>query len=237
MDNRGMMSPKHNASRTLKRPGPVSRLRSPRRSLRDAAYEEIKHNIVTCKFKPGDRIDEAGLSALPSFGRAPVNKALDRLMREEMVEIRPRKGVIVKPVVLHEVLQMMDARLVNEAQCARLAAQRADSTHIKELTDIVDRARRSISDGRIQAMMLLDREFHHVLARATKNKEFTEVLRKLSERSLRFWFISFTTPEHIRLQEQHEAVFAAVRNHDEDGAESAMCAHIEAIRTGIARQL
>lgn len=228
---------KQNATGPFKRSRPSLRHQPPRQSLLDAAYEAIKHNIITCKFKPGECINEAGVSALLGFGRTPVNKALDRLMLEEMVEVIPRKGVIVKPVVLHEVLQMIDVRLINEAHCARLAAQRADNTHIEKLGEIVSRARRSLSEGRIQTMMLLDREFHSILAGATKNSEFTEVLRKLSERSLRFWYISFTTPEHISLQEQHEAIFAAVRDHDEKGAESAMRAHIEAIRKGVTRQL
>jgi DNA-binding GntR family transcriptional regulator len=182
-------------------------------------------------------MNEAEVSALFGFGRTPVNKALDRLMLEDMVEVIPRKGVIVKPVILHDVLQMIDVRMVNETHCARLAAQRADNTHIDKLADIVGRARRSLSDGRTQMMMLLDREFHLILASATKNSEFSEVVRKLSERSLRFWFISFTVQEQVVLQEQHEAIFAAVRAHDEDGAESAMRAHIETIRTGVTRQL
>jgi DNA-binding GntR family transcriptional regulator len=221
----------------FKRPGSALQRRPPRQSLRDAAYEAIKHGIITCKFKPGECINEASVSALLGFGRTPVNKALDRLMLEDMVEVIPRKGVIVKPVVLHDVMQMIAVRMINETHCARLAAQRADDAHIDRLSEIVGRARRSLSEGRIQKMMLLDREFHSVLASATKNAEFTEVLRKLSERSLRFWFISFTTPEQVTLQEHHEAILGAVRAHDERGAEAAMRVHIEAIRKAIARQM
>ena len=208
-----------------------------RQSLGDAAYEAIKYNIVTCKFMPGECINEGAVSRLLGFGRTPVNTALDRLMLEGMVEVIPRKGIIVKSIVLEEVLQMIDVRLINEAHCARLAAQRADDTHISKLTEIIARARRSLSDGRIHSMMLLDREFHGVLANATKNPELTEVLRKLSERSLRFWFISFAVPEQIMLQEQHETVFAALRDRDEDGAEAAMRAHIEGIRKCVVCQL
>ena len=232
-----MASSTHNVPGKLKHSSAASRRRRPRQSLRDAAYEAIKHSIFTCRFKPGACMNEAEVSALFGFGRTPVNKALDRLMLEDMVEVIPRKGVIVKPVILHDVLQMIDVRMVNETHCARLAAQRADNTHIEKLADIVGRARRSLSDGRTQMMMLLDREFHLILASATKNSEFSEVVRKLSERSLRFWFISFTVQEQVVLQEQHEAIFAAVRAHDEDGAESAMRAHIDTIRTGVTRQL
>jgi DNA-binding FadR family transcriptional regulator len=87
-------------------------------------------------------------------------------------------------------------------------------------------------------MMMLDREFHQLLARASRNLELAEVLRKLNERSLRFWFISFTTPDHhSTFQEQHEAIFAAVRDRDADAAECAMRIHMEAFRRSVARHL
>jgi GntR family transcriptional regulator, rspAB operon transcriptional repressor len=209
-----------------------------RLSLRDAAYEAIKHRIITCKFKPGEVINELSVSQLLGYGRTPVHQALDRLMLEEMVEVIPRKGVIVKPVILHDVMQMIDVRMINEPQCARLAAERADDTHIAALTDVLARARQAIAERDVHSMMMLDREFHLQLGAATKNFELAEVLRKLNERSLRFWFISFTTPDHHHsFQEQHEAIFAAVRDRDPDGAESAMRAHIEAFRRSVARQL
>jgi GntR family transcriptional regulator, rspAB operon transcriptional repressor len=218
--------------------GATSRRQLPRQSLRDAAYEAIKFRIITCKFKPGECINEASVSELLGYGRTPVHQALDRLMLEEMVEVIPRKGVIVKPVILHDVMQMIDVRMVNETHCARLAATRADDTHIKALTGVLNRARQAIAGRDVHAMMMLDREFHLQLAAASKNFELAEVLRKLNERSLRFWFISFNTPDHHRsFQEQHEAIFAAVRDRDADGAESAMRAHIDAFRRSVARHL
>jgi GntR family transcriptional regulator, rspAB operon transcriptional repressor len=226
------------APRTGKAGATASRRRLPRQSLRDAAYEAIKHRIITCKFKPGECINEASVSALLGFGRTPVHQALDRLMLEEMVEVIPRKGVIVKPVILQDVMQMIDVRLINEVHCAGLAAARADDTHIKKLVSITDQARQAIAERDIHALMTFDREFHLALADATKNFELAEVVRKLNERSLRFWFISFTTPDHHHsFQEQHEAILAAVHSHDSKAAESAMRAHIEAFRRSVARHL
>jgi GntR family transcriptional regulator, rspAB operon transcriptional repressor len=232
-------SPK--ASARVKRPnvsGVMRRRGAPHQSLRDAAYEAIKHRIITCKFKPGECINEASVSALLGLGRTPVHQALDRLMLEEMVQVIPRKGVIVKPVILQDVMQMVDVRLINEIACVRLAAVRADDTHLKKLTDVTGRARRAIADRDVNSMMLLDREFHLLLASASKNSELGEIVRKLNERSLRFWFISFTTPDHHNsFQKQHEDILDAIRSHDADAAESAMRAHIESFRRSVARQL
>jgi DNA-binding GntR family transcriptional regulator len=218
--------------------GSTSRRRLPRQSLRDQAYEAIKDRIITCAFKPGEVINEASVSALLGLGRTPVHQAIDRLMLEEMVEVIPRKGVIVKPVILQDVLQMIDVRMINEVHCARFAAERADDSHVEAISQVLDRARKAIASRDIHAMMSLDREFHLLLASASKNFELAEVLRKLNERSLRFWFISFTTPDHHHsFQQQHEALFEAVRVHDADEAERAMRVHIEAFRKSVIRQL
>lgn len=216
----------------------TTRRRFPRLSLRDQAYEAIKDRIITCEFKPGECLNEAAVSALLGLGRTPVHQALDRLMLEEMVEVIPRKGVIVRPVVLHEVLQMIDVRMINEIQCARLAAERADDSHIDNLSKVVAQARAAIDRHDVHTLMGMDREFHMQMASASKNLELVGIVRKLSERSLRFWFISFTTPDHHRnFQQQHEAVYEAVRKHDPDAAGEAMRVHIEAFRKSAIRHL
>ena len=73
--------PRQPANPRGRKPGGVASRRGlPRQSLRDAAYEAIKHRIITCKFKPGECINEAAVSALIGYGRTPVHQALDRLM-------------------------------------------------------------------------------------------------------------------------------------------------------------
>src|SRR5215471_18285123 len=101
-------------------------------SLREAAYEAIKHRIITCAFRPGEYVNELQLSALLKIGRTPVHQALDRLMMEGMIEVIPRKGVIVKPMSLNEVLQIIEVRLINEPYGARLAADHADDSDLRD---------------------------------------------------------------------------------------------------------
>jgi len=221
-----------------RRPDESVRQRSAKPSLRDTAYEAIKRRIMTCVFRPGQAINELQVAALIGVGRTPVHQALDRLRLENMVEVIPRKGVIVKPIDLHEVLQMVEVRLINETHCARLAAERADENHIKRLGEIFARAQKAISDRNVREMMVLDGNFHGVLASAARNDELAQILRKLNERSLRFWFISFTSPDHHNsFQEQHSAILDAVQRRDPAAAAAAMQAHIEAFRASVTQRL
>ena len=74
-------------------------------ALSDVAYEKIKHRIITLAFRPGEHLNEARVCDALDIGRTPVHQAFCRLALEGMVEIIPRKGVIVRPVSLNEVME------------------------------------------------------------------------------------------------------------------------------------
>lgn len=206
-------------------------------SLRGTAYEVIKHEIMTCALAPGEYVNEAALCSRLKLGRTPVNQALHRLMLEGLVEIMPRKGVIVKPVSLDEVMQIIEVRLLTETYCVRLVAERATEADIAELQDTLTRAAEWTRAHNVEQMMLSDQEFHNVLARIAGNTVLGGILRRLHDRSLRFWFISLKAEgrHHKHVQDQHETILAAIRKHDAARAENAMRAHIESFRDNLAR--
>lgn len=216
--------------------GRLSRARAtPPPSLREEAYEAIKLRIITCALKPGEYVSELQLSARLGIGRTPVHQALERLVLERMVEFIPHKGAIVRPFSLGEVLQIAEARLVNETYCARLASEHASDFNIAELEDVLARTRHWASLRNVEKLVLLDRAFHQELARAAQNDALAELLRSLHERSLRFWFVSHGAPDrHDHVRRQHEAILAAVRKRDPKAAETAMRAHINSLRQDIA---
>jgi DNA-binding GntR family transcriptional regulator len=234
------MPPKRTKTKARRRPASREAAVQPEAasSLRDAAYDAIKHRIITCAFRPGEYINELQLSTLLKIGRTPVHQALDRLMVEGMVEVIPRKGVIVKPVSLNEVLQIIEVRLINEPFGARIAAEQANDADLNELADVIARARHWASVRNVENLMLLDREFHFLIARATKNDVMSELLRNLHERSLRFWFLSLNAPKQYEtVQDEHAAILGAIRKRDPNKAEAAMRRHIESFRTSVTRFL
>jgi DNA-binding GntR family transcriptional regulator len=233
-------SAKSRASRDVlaRRSGGAASASADTTSLREMAYEAIKHRIITCAFRPGEYINELQLSSLLKIGRTPVHQALDRLMMEGMVEVIPRKGVIVKPVSLNEVLQIIEVRLINEPFGARLAADHADDSDLGELAEVLRQTEHWASCRNIENMMLLDRQFHLLIARAAKNSVLGELLRSLHERSLRFWFISLNAPtQYQSVHREHHAILRAIRRRHPDRAEAAMRGHIESFRANLSQFL
>lgn len=212
------------------------RVRAPDTALHSQAYEKIKHEIITLRFRPGEYLNEAQVSKLLRIGRTPVHQALNRLMLEGMVEVIPRKGVIVKAVSLNDVLEMIDVRIVNETYCARLAVARADESDIAELSRILDDSEKKATSSDTVRQMMLDRDFHGTLARAAKNAVLAECIRTLHDRSLRFWFISLRDPvHHVAVKEEHRVILDAIRARNPDAAADAIRKHIESFRANVMR--
>src|SRR5271167_4097719 len=70
----------------------------PAQTLTEQAYRLIVEQIVTLRLKPGEILSEQGLSATIRIGRTPIREALQRLAREGLVTILPRKGILVSDI-------------------------------------------------------------------------------------------------------------------------------------------
>lgn len=207
-------------------------------SLKEQAYQAIKHRIITCAFKPGQELSENAVANALKIGRTPVHQAFDRLHSEGLVDVQPRKGIIVRPINLDEVIEIIETRLLNETFAVRLAAERASSAEIVAIRDVLLRVAEIADQDDVEQMMLLDRDFHRLIARAAHNTVLADVLLKLHERSLRLWFISLATAGHqARVHEEHQRIFDAISHRDVDAAQSAMRLHIDSFRQNVLKHL
>jgi DNA-binding GntR family transcriptional regulator len=210
----------------------------PADSLKEKAYRAIKHRIITCVFKPGQELSESAVASALRIGRTPVHQAFDRLHVEELVDVQPRKGIVVRPINLDEVIDIIEIRLLNETFAVRLAAERASASEIVAIRDAILHTNEAADRGDVEQMMLLDREFHRLIARAAHNLVLADILLKLHERSLRLWFMSFGAPDHQALVHgQHLRIFQAISHRDAAAAEAAMRDHIESFRENVLRCL
>ena len=120
-------------------------------SQNEQAYEQLRQALTTLVYKPGDYLSTASLMDELALGRTPINHALHRLATEGLVQVIPRKGVIVAPLSINDALELVDVRMANEALCMRLAAERitkAEVTELRRLAREFDQAaaRRQITD-------------------------------------------------------------------------------------------
>lgn len=208
----------------------------PEPSLKEQAYQLIKHRIITCAFRPGENLNEASVAGLLNLGRTPINQAFDRLRIEGLVDVLPRKGIVVRSIGLEEVIQISEARILNEAYCVRLAAERASGVEIAELGEVL--AELVKPDNGLERFMMLDRDFHQRIAKAAKNDVLADILLNLNERSLRMWSLTLADNEHqASVNTDHRDIFRAICHRNADEAEQIMRRHITSFRHTILEKL
>jgi DNA-binding GntR family transcriptional regulator len=206
-------------------------------SLSGQAYEAIKERILSLRLRPGQFVNEHSLCEMVAMGRTPVHQAVHRLMADGLLQIIPRKGIIIAADSVSEVLTAIEARTAVEPNITALAAERATSDQIKTMDRILAQSRRIVDQRFRRDFMELDRQFHQAVVEAAGNHILVDVQRPLHERSAGIWGLHIMRhPDGLRLtQEEHEAVRDAIRRGDRDAARRAMQAHLASLYRRIKR--
>lgn len=75
------------------------------------AAEQIRHAIISGRFRPGDRLIEQQLTDMLDVSRHPVREALRLLAREGFVELKRNKGASVSDVDSASVIEVYNIRM------------------------------------------------------------------------------------------------------------------------------
>src|SRR4029077_17647759 len=105
-------------------------------TLTEQAYRLIEEQIVTLRLKPGDVLSEQMLSATFDIGRTPIREALQRLAREGLITVLPRKGILVSDINPRSQLLVLEVRREIERLLSRAGAERATKQQRTQLRDI-----------------------------------------------------------------------------------------------------
>jgi DNA-binding GntR family transcriptional regulator len=191
------------------RPRPRGRAKRARpESLTEQAYRRLEEQIVTLQLKPGEFLSETALAENLALGRTPIREALQRLAREGLVTVLPRKGILVSETDPRKQLLVLEVRRELERLLSRLSAERASETErarFVEIADGMDRAARSNDDI---AFMRLDRELNLLISEAAGNEYASRAMRFLHGHSRRFWYLHYKAAADLPLCARLHAVQA-----------------------------
>jgi DNA-binding GntR family transcriptional regulator len=170
-----------------------------RETLTEQAYRRLEEQIVTLRLRPGEFLSEYALAEGLAIGRTPIREALQRLAREGLVTILPRKGILVSETDPRKQLLVLEVRRELERLLCRLGAQRASEeqrARFRQIADGMDRAAKSNDDI---AFMRLDREFNLLISEAAHNDYAARAMRFLHGHSRRFWYLHYKAAADLPL--------------------------------------
>jgi DNA-binding GntR family transcriptional regulator len=160
-------------------------------TLTEQAYRQLEEQIVTLQLEPGEFLSEYALAEGLAIGRTPIREALQRLAREGLVTILPRKGILVSETDPRKQLLVLEVRRELERLLCRLSAQRASEPQrdrFRAIADGMDRAAKTNDDI---TFMRLDRELNLLISEAAHNDYAARAMRFLHGHSRRFWYLHY----------------------------------------------
>lgn len=176
-------------------------------TLSKPIYDKIKSMILNNELKPGQKIVQEKLAIELGVSRTPLNKALNMLEFEMLVESIPRKGMYIKKIELNEMLDIFDCREGLDAVAARLAASKKDPSIAKKLKNIfspfISKKEEKIP---MMAYRIADQKFHNELISAAQNKVLSKLffITDLSRKIIQMGLVRLpeeTLNEHLKIIE------------------------------------
>jgi DNA-binding GntR family transcriptional regulator len=160
-------------------------------TLTEQAYLRLEEMIVTLALAPGSVLSEQLLSSELGIGRTPIREALQRLSREGLVLVLPRRAIIVTDTDPRRQLLVLEVRRELERLLARAGAERASEAERARFRQIADGMEAAASTSDDIAFMRLDRELNALLAEAAHNEYAARSMRALNGHSRRFWYLHY----------------------------------------------
>ena len=196
-----------------------------------AAYERLRDAIVRLELAPGAGVSEAQLVDGFGFSKAAVRAALARLRAEGLVVAEPRRGHVIAPLTMRDVLEIYDLRLLLEPPATEAAAGQMDADKLARLQTLAEPAVDFDDAGSVQRFLSANRTIHLAIAEAAGNRRTARILERLLDDSERARLVALRAGaggRGVRAREELQRVLAALAKGDGPRAAQLMA---EAIRT------
>jgi len=195
--------------------------------LSDRIRNALTDAITSGEIPAGTSLDEQNLAQRYGASRTPVREALRQLAASGLVEVRPRRGVVVARLTPERIADMFETTAEIEAMCARLATYRMTPLERGRLMDLQEDSAAAVEAGDVDAYDRLNRAFHESLYAATHNSFMAEQALAIRERLAAFRRTQLRHGDRIRRsRDEHGEILAAIAEGDGELAARRMRAHM-----------
>lgn len=212
---------------------------------------DLSQRIVLGKIPPGHKLpSESEIVREHGVSRTVVREAISKLQASGLVETHHGVGTFVlershqtglrlKVETVASVRDIIELRIGLETQAVALAALRRTDEQLAAMRQALDDYQDLLAkeDSCVEA----DKRFHMLIAEATGNPYFTEIMQHLGSALIPRSRIASSERAGTNLSHhaylanlEHEALLTAIRRQDPDAARAAMWTHLSNSRERLA---
>ena len=200
---------------------------SPRRSLNDRAYDHLRQAILTGELPVGTIIAETKVAEDLGISKTPVRQALQLLRTEGLLEVGPRRQLVVRGFSAshrNEILRIREAleEIAVETACRVISLDDIDMLRLLLLKQ--GRAADAYNEN---DFLILDEEFHVQIAQSANLPIVARLLEQMRGFARIMRLGKTQPPEHLRdILVEHTRLLDAIEQRDEEVARAALHAHL-----------
>ena len=207
-------------------PGPLQALHE-RKSLGQHVFDSLKQAIIRGNIAPGEWLVESHIAQMLGISRTPVREAIHKLERERLIERQPRGGFTVLGLNREDIEETFGIRGVLEGYAARLATIKHEPAELVALEQKVEDFQKCLSRQQMDALPVINTEFHDLLYALSKSPRLIHMINGLSDQIYRFREIILKDPAFAEIShEDHRQMLKFMRKRDADGVEMLVREHI-----------
>ncbi|MBU1290405.1 FadR family transcriptional regulator [bacterium] len=214
--------------------------------LYESAIEQIMDLVKRSELKPGDKLPpERELAEKLSISRNSLREAFRVLESRGLIKSKAGGGRYVREIRKNgysnteniilsleksSILELLEAREIFEVKIAKIAAQRATVEDTELIEQVLNKMNEE-EELKYGKETESDTEFHLAIASTSHNFVFINIIRLhldlLKDTREKTWKIPGRREEQ---QEEHQAIFKAIKEHNSKKAGEAMMKHLRSIR-------
>ena len=196
-----------------------------RRQLSDEVAAYLRQAIMAGELPSGTSVRAEAVGEQLSVSATPVREALQSLKAEGFLELAPRKGFTVAPLVGDDIRDIFEAHALIAGELAARAVKNAGAEEVAQLDvlhqDLMSAAQRGDHD----ALEQHNHEFHRTIYRLSGSKKLRWALGVFAKYVPRMFYAQIEGWPDTTARD-HSAVIEALRIGDAEAAREAMSAHI-----------
>ena len=196
--------------------------------LSEQVKEELLDDIMSGRYKPGDRLVESQIAKRMGISQSPVREALRDMVAMRFVEVEPHKGARVRKIDQREVLEIYPVRACLEELAGQLAVSRA-ADYLGELDRAITKMVKAFSAGDVRTLAHWDVAFHRTILEASGNQILIETWNSLMIEARTFVTLNnlISRAPEVDLAGRHYPIIEALEEGDPIKCGKVMRNHVE----------
>jgi len=188
----------------------------------------LREKIINLELKLGQRIDIKKLAEEFEVSQTPIREALNKLIKDGLVTINPRRGYYVVKLLAKDMEEIYDLRKMFESYALESGIKNIEVNKLRKLKQkMIEQLQGEVTKQRRKVKFETDKKLHLLIIQSSYNKKLKEMYSQI------YNFVKISqrmNPRFKKSLEEHIALIDAILEKDLEKAKKLLMLHIDNAR-------